>query len=184
MSFLDNLGQKINDVSQTTIKKTKNLADTAKLNLNISEEERKISTAYEQIGKWYATKHREDADAEVKTWMDAIASSEAKIKECREALHQMKGLVICPACGASVDEDAAFCSACGQKLPEKPKPEPVKEADVEVIPPEGQTEEAAEEATQEAAETVSEEAAPEAAEAETAAESEAAAEAETTSENT
>lgn len=178
MSFLDNLGQKINDVSQTTIKKTKNLADTAKLNLNISEEERKISTAYEQIGKWYATKHREDADAEVKTWMDAIASSEAKIKECREALHQMKGLVICPACGASVDEDAAFCSACGQKLPEKPKPEPVKEADVEVIPPEGQTEEAA----PEEAETVSEEAAPEA-EAETAAESEATAEAETTSEN-
>jgi hypothetical protein len=42
MSFLNNLGQKISDVSQTTIKKTKDLADTAKLNLNISEEERKI----------------------------------------------------------------------------------------------------------------------------------------------
>lgn len=53
MSFLNNLGQKISDVSQTTIKKTKDLADTAKLNLNISEEERKIDTAYEQIGKWY-----------------------------------------------------------------------------------------------------------------------------------
>ena len=52
MSFLNNLGQKISDVSQTTIKKTKDLADTAKLNLNISEEERKIDTAYEQIGKW------------------------------------------------------------------------------------------------------------------------------------
>ena len=45
MSFLNNLGQKISDVSQTTIKKTKDLADTAKLNLNISEEERKIDTA-------------------------------------------------------------------------------------------------------------------------------------------
>ena len=33
MSFLNNLGQKISDVSQTTIKKTKDLADTAKLNL-------------------------------------------------------------------------------------------------------------------------------------------------------
>lgn len=51
MSFLNNLGQKISDVSQTTIKKTKDLADTAKLNLNISEEEHKINTAYEQIGK-------------------------------------------------------------------------------------------------------------------------------------
>ena len=33
MSFFNNLGQKISDVSQTTIKKTKDLADTAKLNL-------------------------------------------------------------------------------------------------------------------------------------------------------
>ncbi len=31
MSFFNNLGQKISDVSQTTIKKTKDLADTAKL---------------------------------------------------------------------------------------------------------------------------------------------------------
>lgn len=191
MSFLDNLGQKINDVSQTTIKKTKNLADTAKLNLNISEEERKISTAYEQIGKWYATKHREDADAEVHTWIKAIASSEARIKECRESIHQMKGMVICPACGASINEDAAFCSACGQKLPEKPKPEPIKEADVEVIPPEEQTKEAAPEDTAEAKDTSETAATVEtetpaetvAAETETSAESEAAAETETTSEN-
>ena len=112
MSFLNNLGQKISDVSQTTIKKTKDLADTAKLNLNISEEERKIDTAYEQIGKWYVEKHREDAEEDVKTWLDAIAASEARIKECRESIHQMKGVAICPSCGASVDADAAFCSAC------------------------------------------------------------------------
>ena len=36
MSFFDNLGQKLNDVGQTTIKKTKDLADTAKMNLEIS----------------------------------------------------------------------------------------------------------------------------------------------------
>ena len=106
MSFLNNLGQKISDVSQTTIKKTKDLADTAKLNLNISEEERKIDTAYEQIGKWYVEKHREDAEEDVKTWLDAIAVSEARIKECRESIHQMKGVAICPSCGASVDADA------------------------------------------------------------------------------
>ena len=106
MSFFNNLGQKISDVSQTTIKKTKDLADTAKLNLNISEEERKIDTAYEQIGKWYVEKHREDAEEDVKTWLDAIAVSEARIKECRESIHQMKGVAICPSCGASVDSIA------------------------------------------------------------------------------
>ena len=52
MSFFNNLGQKISDVSQTTIKKTKDLADTAKLNLNISEEERKIDTNRLENGMW------------------------------------------------------------------------------------------------------------------------------------
>ncbi len=92
-------------------------------------------------GMW--KKHREDAEEDVKTWLDAIAVSEARIKECRESIHQMKGVAICPSCGASVDADAAFCSACGQKMPEKPKPEPVKEEDVEVIPPEQPSEEPA-----------------------------------------
>ena len=85
MSFLNNLGQKISDVSQTTIKKTKDLADTAKLNLNISEEEHKINTAYEQIGKWYVEKHREDAEEDAKTWLDAIAASEATKALCRSS---------------------------------------------------------------------------------------------------
>lgn len=136
MSFLNDLSQKINDVGQTTIKKTKNLADTAKLNLNISEEERKITAAYEEIGKWYVNKHRDNADAEIETWLETICAAEKKIHECRETIHKMKGMVLCPACGASVDADAAFCSACGQKMPEKPQPEPVKDEDVEVIPPE------------------------------------------------
>ena len=163
MSFLNNLGQKISDVSQTTIKKTKDLADTAKLNLNISEEERKIDTAYEQIGKWYVEKHREDAEEDVKTWLDAIAVSEARIKECRESIHQMKGVAICPSCGASVDADAAFCSACGQKMPEKRKPEPVKGEDVEVIPPEQPSEEPASETVSEnASETPTKASAPDA----------------------
>ena len=103
----------------------------------------------EQIGKWYVEKHREDAEEDVKTWLDAIAVSEARIKECRESIHQMKGVAICPSCGASVDADAAFCSACGQKMPEKPKPEPVKEEDVEVIPPEQPSEEPASETVSE-----------------------------------
>ena len=96
MSFFDNLGQKLNDVGQTTIKKTKDLADTAKMNLEISEEERKISNAHEQIGKWYAAKYRMQADPEIQNWMDAIFASEAKIKACRDNLGQIKGETSCP----------------------------------------------------------------------------------------
>ena len=141
MSFFDNLGQKLNDVGQTTIKKTKDLADTAKMNLEISEEERKISNAHEQIGKWYAAKHRMQADPEIQNWMDAIFASEAKIKACRDNLGQIKGETTCPQCGASIAADAQFCPNCGQKIvPQQPAqdvaPQPVKDEEVEVIPPE------------------------------------------------
>ena len=141
MSFFDNLGQKLNDVGQTTIKKTKDLADTAKMNLEISEEERKISDAHEQIGKWYAAKHRMQADPEIQNWMDAIFASEAKIKACRDNLGQIKGETSCPQCGASIAADAQFCPNCGQKIvPQQPAqdvtPQPVKDEEVEVIPPE------------------------------------------------
>ena len=141
MSFFDNLGQKLNDVGQTTIKKTKDLADTAKMNLEISEEERKISDAHEQIGKWYAAKYRMQADPEIQNWMDAIFASEAKIKACRDNLGQIKGETTCPQCGASIAADAQFCPNCGQKIvPQQPAqdvtPQPVKDEEVEVIPPE------------------------------------------------
>lgn len=141
MSFFDNLGQKLNDVGQTTIKKTKDLADTAKMNLEISEEERKISNAHEQIGKWYAAKYRMQADPEIQNWIDAIFASEAKIKACRDNLGQIKGETTCPQCGASIAADAQFCPNCGQKIvPQQPAqdvtPQPVKDEEVEVIPPE------------------------------------------------
>lgn len=141
MSFFDNLGQKLNDVGQTTIKKTKDLADTAKMNLEISEEERKISNAHEQIGKWYAAKYRMQADPEIQNWMDAIFASEAKIKACRDNLGQIKGETTCPQCGASIAVGVQFCPNCGQKIvPQQPAqdvtPQPVKDEDVEVIPPE------------------------------------------------
>lgn len=141
MSFFDNLGQKLNDVGQTTIKKTKNLADTAKMNLEISEEERKISNAHEQIGKWYAAKYRMQADPEIQNWMDAIFASEAKIKACRDNLGQIKGETTCPQCGANIAVGVQFCPNCGQKIvPQQPAqdvtPQPVKDEEVEVIPPE------------------------------------------------
>ena len=128
-------------VGQTTIKKTKDLADTAKMNLEISEEERKISNAHEQIGKWYAAKYRMQADPEIQNWMDAIFASEAKIKACRDNLGQIKGETSCPQCGASIAADAQFCPNCGQKIvPQQPAqdvtPQPVKDEEVEVIPPE------------------------------------------------
>ena len=51
MAFFDKLSKTVTEVSQKTIAKAKELADTSRLNSMISEEEKVIANQYFQIGK-------------------------------------------------------------------------------------------------------------------------------------
>ena len=62
MSFFDEVGKKITDVGQGTIQKTKNMADVAKLNSVISEEEQQIKNACEQLGRVHVQQPRQHPD--------------------------------------------------------------------------------------------------------------------------
>mgnify|MGYP000844509471 CR=1 FL=1 len=62
MGFFDDFGKKISSAGQEAIAKTKELADVAKINSNISDEENKIKTAYSEIGKKYFENHSEDSE--------------------------------------------------------------------------------------------------------------------------
>lgn len=53
MAFFDKLSKTVTEVSQKTIAKAKELADTSRLNSMISEEEKVIANQYFQIGKLY-----------------------------------------------------------------------------------------------------------------------------------
>ena len=46
MAFLDKLSKTVTEASQKTLAKTKELADTSRLNSLISEEEKKITNQY------------------------------------------------------------------------------------------------------------------------------------------
>ena len=122
MSFFDEVGKKITDVSQETIQKTKNMADVAKLNSVISEEEQKIKNACEQIGRVYVQKYRQNPDPDLEQYVRAIVLSEQKIAESNHSIQELKGMVACSKCGAMVDKDSAFCPACGNAMPVKEKP--------------------------------------------------------------
>lgn len=122
MSFFDEVGKKITDVGQGTIQKTKNMADVAKLNSVISEEEQKIKNACEQIGRVYVQKYRQNPDPDLEQYVRAIVLSEQKIAESNHSIQELKGMVACTKCGAMVDKDSAFCPACGNAMPVREKP--------------------------------------------------------------
>ena len=83
MAFLDKLSKTVTEASQKTLAKTKELADTSRLNSLISEEEKKITNQYYQIGKLYVSIHRDSYEDDFSGMINAVTESEGKITKHR-----------------------------------------------------------------------------------------------------
>lgn len=117
MAFFDKISRAVTETGQKTLAKTRELADTSRLNSLISEEEKKITNLYYQIGKLYVSIHREDHEEEFLGMIKAIADAEAKINDCKRQIQNIKGVQRCEKCGAEVPRGVAFCSSCGTPMP-------------------------------------------------------------------
>ena len=106
MAFFDDIG-----------KKTKNLADSAKISVAISDEEKRLNNLYYQIGKLYVSLHPADYEFEFGGMMAQVSEVEAKLAEYRQQLQQIKGVAICPRCNAEVPRNSVFCPNCGGEMP-------------------------------------------------------------------
>lgn len=134
MSFFDDLGKKLSQAGQTAAQKTKEIAETAKLNSQISDEEKKINEYYLQIGKLYVSLHDENHEADFDELIGNLHESENKVKECRQQIKDIKGVVVCEKCGAEVSSGSAFCSTCGAPMPVVTPAEEAAEANEEAAP--------------------------------------------------
>lgn len=117
MAFFDKLSKTVTEASQKTIAKTKELADTSRLNSMISDEEKIITNQYFQIGKLYVSLHNEDYEEDFAGMIGTIAEAEAKIRDYKKQIQDIKGVQRCEKCGAEVANGAAFCSSCGATMP-------------------------------------------------------------------
>lgn len=131
MAFLDDFGKKISQASQSTLQKTREMADVAKLNMQITDEEKRINDTYLEIGKKYVELHAADSEEAMSGMVQAIADSNKKIQDLKSQIQIIKGVVRCENCGAEVAKESAFCPSCGNKMPEIVQPvveQPVAEA--------------------------------------------------------
>ncbi|MCM1187825.1 MAG: zinc ribbon domain-containing protein [bacterium] len=119
MAFFDDLGKKLSLAGQSAVQKTKEVADLAKWNSYIYDEEKKINNNYLEIGKLYVSLHADGHETEYDGMIAAIRESEEKIREYRQQITDIKGTVACPKCGAQVAVNAVFCSSCGASMTEE-----------------------------------------------------------------
>lgn len=122
MEFFKGLGNKISHTSQEAIKKTKEIADTTKLNGEISSEEKKINSIYQKIGQKYFELHKDSPEEDFVEWIVSIKNSMSKIEEAKDEIRRLKGKRICSQCNVELEGEAPFCPMCGAKLPEFEKP--------------------------------------------------------------
>lgn len=117
MAFFDDLGKKLSQAGQSTIQKTKEIAEVAKFNSMISDEEKAVNNNYYQIGKLYVSLHSSNYEKDFSGMIQSIYDSEEKIKDYRQQIQNIKGVVRCEKCGAEVPANVAFCSSCGAEMP-------------------------------------------------------------------
>lgn len=116
MAFLDDLGKKISNVSESAVQKGKNLTDVAKYNSMIGTEEDNIKKLYLQVGQKYFEKYGNSADGEFSDLLTQIKDAEKRISEYKDTIIKLKGITKCPKCGAELTASTPFCGNCGAKI--------------------------------------------------------------------
>jgi len=117
MSIFDDLGKKISQTGQTAVQKTREMADIARINSMISDEEKKVNNNYFSVGKLYVAMFSANPNEEFLGMITSINESEKKVKEYRQQIQDIKGIQRCEQCGTEVVKGAAFCNACGHAMP-------------------------------------------------------------------
>lgn len=117
MAFFENLGKKVGEAAQAAAKKSGELVEVTKLNVNINSEEDKIQKLYSQIGKAIYEKYCATgaADGGIKDICESIKVHEQNIRALREKIAEVKGTKQCVGCGAEMEKAQIFCSKCGAK---------------------------------------------------------------------
>lgn len=117
MAFWDGLGQKVSTTTAGAMQKAKEMSEISKLNMLISEEQKKVDNIYYQIGKLYAAMYPEEHTEEFNGMFVALGEMNKKIRSYQQEIANIKRVVCCPQCGAEVQMGDSFCSLCGMRMP-------------------------------------------------------------------
>ena len=115
-------GKKIKDFGQNVWKKAQNTVDGVSLQNDVNTKTREVSRLYEEIGRAFCQQRPEEADAAFPELYQQIHTLQDDIERLLDKLRRLKGMKVCPGCGATVQVEAPFCSQCGTRVPD---PEPI-----------------------------------------------------------
>ena len=114
--FLDGIGKRLSNAGQGVAKHTKNFTEITRLNGAIAEQERQADALLRELGQACYDRHQDDPYYPYAAQIQGIREAYAQIAQYQAQIRQIKGIRICPQCGAEVGPDSAFCGGCGAKM--------------------------------------------------------------------
>lgn len=115
MSVIDDIENRVNELSDSAVKKTKEATEIMRLKSYINEEEKRIKNVFAQIGELFYTK-KDEAMNEIHQLCQSIDEGKEKIDNWKKEILVIKKIVECPSCGHENPDSASFCLKCGTKL--------------------------------------------------------------------
>lgn len=115
MAFLDNVKNTAMSIGKDISKAAKDTADITKMKMDISKKESTIQELYVEIGKRFYEEHKNDEACEYPQ-VATITTTLEEIAALQSQQNDIKGVAVCPNCGAQVTAGAAFCGSCGNKM--------------------------------------------------------------------
>lgn len=117
--FFEDLGNTLKKTAETVEKKTNEFIGIQKLRSRITACERKTERDFRDLGEIVFRRFvdGEAMDGEISDICDEILELQKELAGYREQLAAKRGQSICPACGAHIPKEAAFCMHCGAPIP-------------------------------------------------------------------
>lgn len=90
--FFEQFGKKVTQTSQDAMKKTKEFAEIAKLNTQISDEEKRLNKIYMNLGRLYYQLYGNQPSLEFKDLCLAIEGSLKNVEHYEVMVNELRGL--------------------------------------------------------------------------------------------
>lgn len=111
-----NWSEKLNQVTQSAISKSKEVAGVAKLNVEINTLNQSLKNIYTEVGRYVVKNRLLSEDESVAEWTSKAAALNADIESYEERIKDLKNVCTCPGCGAEVPRTSKFCGKCGAAI--------------------------------------------------------------------
>lgn len=112
------ISEYIKDGAYKAKKKSVDIIEVSKLNIEISSLNKSIKVLYEEIGEGLYKKYLigKEIDDDFKDYCKELQSLNKKMESLRKKILKSKDMRPCKFCGATIAKASSFCPSCGKKL--------------------------------------------------------------------